>query len=424
MSIYLKNACFIDAVDLSQKTGNIKVTEGINGKYEFIETIPTLNAGDESIDCSGKFVTHAFACGHHHVYSALARGMGAPKKNPENFYEVLQYVWWTLDKCLDEDSIRASAYATAIACAKNGVSFVIDHHASPFAVENSLDIIAESFDKVGVSHLLCYEITDRDGLDIAQKGLEETERYMKKRQALVGLHASFTVSDETLKSAVSLARQYNSGIHVHVAEDKYDQKHCNETYEMSVVERFHKLGALDFSKTILGHCLHISEHERSLIHDSKAWVVQNMESNQNNKVGFFNSEGLGNRIMLGTDGMHSNMLQSVKAAFFCGQNFDNIGYDSAYKRFRNVHDYLAQNNFEGDNPNNLVILDYDTPTPLTQDNFYGHFLFGFDARQVLHVISDGKLIVKDRNVTTVNEPEILDYCKTEAKKLWERMKKI
>jgi cytosine/adenosine deaminase-related metal-dependent hydrolase len=424
MSIYLKNACFIDSNTLSFKTGHMKITEGTEGKYEFISSLPEMKQGDECIDCSGKYVTRSFACGHHHVYSALARGMGAPKKNPENFYEVLEYIWWTLDKCLDADSIKASALTTAIACAKNGVTFVIDHHASPFAVENSLDIIAEAFDKVGVSHLLCYEISDRDGLEIAKKGLEETERYMKTRQALVGLHASFTVSDETLQRAVSLARQYNSGIHVHVAEDKYDQKSCEEMYKMRVVERLHKHGALDFSKTILGHCLHVSDHERSLIHDSKAWVVQNMESNQNNKVGFFNSEGLGNRIMLGTDGMHSNMLQSVKAAFFCGQNFDTIGYDSAYQRFRNVHEYAAQNKFEGDGLNNLVILDYDTPTPLTQDNFYGHFLFGFDARQVLHVISNGKLIVKDRNITTVNEAEILDFSKEQAVKLWARMKKI
>lgn len=424
MTLYLKNACFIDAVDLSQRTGNIKITEGNKGGYEFINEIPALNATDEMIDCTGKFVTRSFACGHHHVYSALARGMGTPKKNPENFYEVLEYIWWTLDKCLDEDSIRASALTTAMACAKNGVTFAIDHHASPFAVENSLEIIAEAFDKVGVSHLLCYEITDRDGMEIAKKGLEETARYMAKRQALVGLHASFTVSDETLDNAVSLAKQNNSGVHVHVAEDKYDQKHCEETFKMRVVERLQKHGALDFSKTILGHCLHINDKERALIHDSKAWIVQNMESNQNNRVGFFNSEGLGNRIMLGTDGMHSNMLQSAKAAFFCGQNFDTIGYDTAYKRFRNVHEYLAQNNFEGDGPNNLVILDYDTPTPLTRDNFYGHFLFGFDARQVLHVISNGKLVVKDRNITTVNEPEILDFSKEQAVKLWERMRKI
>ena len=119
-------------------------------------------------------MTKSFAVGHHHVYSALARGMGAPKKNPENFVEILEYIWWTLDKCLDEEMIEYSALTTAIACAKAGSTFVIDHHASPFAVKNSMEIIGKAFDKVGVSHLLCYEISDRDGLEIAEQGLEET----------------------------------------------------------------------------------------------------------------------------------------------------------------------------------------------------------------------------------------------------------
>ena len=141
----------------------------------------------------------------------------------------------------------------------------------------------------------------------------------------------------------------------------------------------------------------------------------------NNRVGFFNSKGR-NRIILAQTVCIAICCRASR--FFCGQNFDSIGYDSAYKRFRNVHDYVAQNNYKGDGPNNLVVLDYDTPTPLTKDNFYGHFLFGFDARQVLHVISDGKLIVKDRNITTVNEAEILEFSKEQAVKLWERMKKI
>ncbi|NTW32779.1 MAG: amidohydrolase family protein [Bacteroidetes bacterium] len=423
MAIYLKNATYIDWNTLQFVNTSIKVNKGINGGLEFISQIPA-DSTDEVIDCKGKFVTKSFACGHHHVYSALSRGMGAPKKSPANFYEVLKYIWWTLDKCLDKDSIEASALTTAIASAKNGVTYVIDHHASPFAIDGSLEIIAKAFDKVGVGHLLCYEISDRDGIDIAWKGLEETENYLQKRPGLVGLHASFTVSDDTLEKAVSLSDKYDSGLHIHVAEDKYDQEYCMKNYNQRVVERLNDAGVLRFSKTILGHCLHLEANEKELVRESEAWVVQNSESNLNNNVGYFNSRGLNStNIMLGTDGMHSDMIRSAKSAFYVGQGFDSIDYPGFYNRFRNVHKYLSKNNFAGDGDNNLVVLDYDTPTEINQNNFLGHFLFGIESKHVQHVISQGNLIVKDKKVTTVNEAEILEFSKEQGKKLWERMKK-
>ncbi|MBK9358584.1 MAG: amidohydrolase family protein [Bacteroidales bacterium] len=421
MSILLTNATYIHPTTLEFTLTNILVHEGFQGEIEFLNYIPE-KSNYTIIDCRGKYITHSFANGHHHVYSALARGMGAPKKNPENFPEILEYIWWTLDKALDLDMIRSSALVTAMACAKSGVTFAIDHHASPFAVKGSLETIAQAFDEVGVGHLLCYEISDRDGLSIAQQGLEETASYLSGRQGLVGLHASFTVGKETLKQAVDLARETNSGIHIHVAEDLSDEMHSLQTYNERVVNRLINAGALDFPKTILGHCLHLDEEERRLVAGSPAWIVQNMESNLNNSVGFFNSEGLGERIMLGTDGMHSDMLRSAKSAFFAGHNFDNIGYPETYRRFRNVHNYLQSGNFRGDGDNNLVVLDYDTPTPFNSSNFLGHFLFGIEARHVLHVISDGKLIVENGNITTVDETGILKEARIQAERLWKRMR--
>lgn len=418
--LYLKNATFIDYESLEFRKINIKVNEGANGGIEFIDEIPE---NSEFIDAEGKIVTKSFACGHHHAYSALARGMGAPKKTPENFYEILKYIWWTLDKSLDKDMIEASALATAIASAKAGVTYVIDHHASPNFVNSSLETIAKAFDKVGVSHLLCYEISDRDGMEIAEEGLQETENYLKNGQALVGLHASFTVGDESLRKAVDLANKYNSGIHVHAAEDVYDQTFTKEKYGKSVIERFNDAGVLDFDKSILGHCLHLSDNERNILSNSKAWVAENIESNMNNNVGYFNASGFEDRVILGTDGMHSDMLRSAKSAFYVGQKYDTIDYPSAYFRFRNVHNYLKKNSFSGDSSNNLVILDYPSPTPINSDNFLGHFIFGLESNNVRHVISSGKLIVKDYIVQTVNENEVWEFTKKEATKLWDKMAK-
>jgi putative selenium metabolism protein SsnA len=419
--ILLKNGTFINWLTLEFTQTDILVGEGPDGGVNFIpENIP-IRDKTQVIDCTGRFITKSFANAHHHVYSALARGMPAPRKSPENFPEILQYVWWNLDKALDLEMIRSSALVTAMACAKNGVTFVIDHHASPFAVAGSLEIIAQAFDEVGVGHLLCYEISDRDGLEIAREGLSETKDYLQRRQGLVGLHASFTVGDDTLKKAVELAVQTGSGIHIHVAEDKSDQQDSLKKYHQRVVQRLHGAGALQFSKTILAHCLHVDESERKLIEESSAWVVQNMESNMNNAVGFFNSDGLGNKIMFGTDGMHSDMLRSAKAAFFAGHNFDAINYGETYRRFRNAHHYLQKNRFTGDGDNNLVVLDYDSPTPVNSDNFQGHFLFGIESRHVRHVISDGKLIVENFKMVNVDENQILLSSGHQAQRLWSRM---
>ncbi|MCP4154207.1 MAG: amidohydrolase family protein [bacterium] len=419
MPVYLKNAVYVEWETLEFKKTPIGIGEGPQGKLEFAEGD---SGKDEVIDCKGKLVMKSFGCGHHHIYSALARGMGAPKGNITSFHEVLQYIWWTLDKCLDLEMIEASALSTALYCAKNGVTFVIDHHASPLAVENSLDTIAKAFDKVGVSHLLCYELSDRDGRESCHQGLAETENYLKKgKQGLVGLHASFTVSENLLEKAVSLAKKYNSGIHVHTAEDKVDVDIALKHYSKRVVTRFKDAGVLEFKKTILAHCLHLHEEERKLLSDSEVFVVENMESNLNNNVGLFNSRGMGNNIMLGTDGMHSDMLRSAKAAYLVGQGTERISPEGIYKRFRNVHRYIEKNGYAGDGENNLVILNYDTPTEINKNNFLGHFVYGIDSTHVESVISDGRLIVKEGKALLVDENEILKKSAEMGKKLWQAM---
>ncbi len=424
MALLLTNATFIHWETLEFTNTNIVADEGLKGDVKFYQNLFDIpnRKNLTTIDCTGKYVCKSFAVGHHHVYSALSRGMGAPAKNPENFYEILQYVWWALDKSLDREMIEASALATAMACARAGSTFVIDHHASPNVIKGSLEIIAKAFDRVGVSHLLCYEITDRDGEEKAGLGLEETDDYLSTNQGLVGLHASFTVGNDTMKRAADLMQKHNSGVHIHVAEDEYDEHACLETHHKWVVDRLNEYGLLESSKSILAHCLHLDQYEKDQVRNSQAWVVENIESNLNNNVGYFNGKDLGDRIFLGTDGMHSDMIRSAQSAFFVGQRHDNIDFASAYRRFRNVHRYLSQNSFSGDAENNLVILDYDTPTDFNADNFLGHFIFGLSSQHVRHVISNGKLIVKDRELLTVNEEEVLEFTREQSKKLWKRMK--
>lgn len=424
MAIYLKNAKFIDWQTLEFRQTHIQVSEGPLGSMAFLEKMPEANelgTDDEILDCTGKWVTKSFGNAHHHVYSALARGMPAPPKQPSNFYEILKYVWWRLDKALDLDMIEASALATATACAKNGVTFVVDHHSSPSSVEGSLETIAKAFDRVGVSHLLCYELSDRDGVAARERGLGETENYLKSgRSGLVGLHASFTVGQELLTRAVDLAEKYGQGIHVHVAEDPIDEELTVKKFGKRVLERFQEAGVLDFTRTILSHGLYLNHAEREIFRRSPAFLVQNTESNLNNAVGIFRAEGLGDRILLGTDGMHSDMLRSAKISYFVGQQ-EGVNSAEIYARFRKIHEYAKENGLSGDGENNLVVLNYDSPTEMNSENFLSHFIYGIESRHVESVISSGKLIFHKREMRTIDEEDVLEFAREQGKRLWEKL---
>jgi cytosine/adenosine deaminase-related metal-dependent hydrolase len=417
MSIYIKNTSFINWKTHEIFYGNLRIDEGKKTGVEFVDSCPA-----DAYDGRGKIVTKAFACAHHHAYSALARGMPPPKKQPQNFKQILEFVWWQLDKCLDPEMIRASALVTALACIENGVTYIIDHHASPFAVENSLEIIAEAFDKVGVNHLLCYELSDRDGEKSREQGLAETERYLSKHDGLVGLHASFTVSDGLLKSAVDLAEKYDSGIHIHVAEDKVDQQCCIQEHQCRVLERLDNYGALDFSKTILAHCIHLNDKERQLLADSNAWIAVNTESNLNNNVGLFMNKGdLERKVLLGTDGMHSDMIRSAQVNYFVHIAKDKLTPHVSYLRLRRAHQYLHSNNFKGDSDNNLVVLNYTPPTPVSQENWLGHFFYGLQSGDVDGVISNGRWVLKDRHLVNIDKNDILRFAREQSKRLWEKL---
>lgn len=420
MSILLQNGTWVDPDTLNFVPCDIRVYPGNEGNVEFSPTLDPLS-GETVIECRGKYITASFICGHHHAYSALALGMGAPRKIPENFTEILQYIWWNLDTCLDPEMIEVSGLLTAAQCLKNGTTFIIDHHASPSSIWGSLNILAGAFEKLGASHLLCYEITDRGGEQKARQGLEETASYLSNHQGLVGLHASFTVGDTTLNQAVQLASQFNSGIHIHVAEAPDDQVHAEKTYHTTVVERLHKAGVLDFSKSILAHGLHLTATERTLIAQSPCWMVQNTESNQNNRVGTFSHQGLGKNVLIGTDGMHSNMIRSAQSAYFGQHPTDNLSYADIYQQFRNAALYLKENKIKGYGSNHLVVLDYNHPTAFDQSNFYGHFIFGWDASMVEHVIASGNLVVHHRKLTRIDENQLLEKSRNLSRKLWKKM---
>lgn len=418
MSIYLRDVTFYDWRTGALNQVNLVVEGGPRGQLRATSAPP---AADMTVrDCRGKLACEGLTCGHHHIYSALARGMPAPARAPRDFAEILALVWWRLDRSLDLEMVRASALAAGIDCLRCGVTRVIDHHASPAAIAGSLGMIAGALEEVGLSHLLCYELSDRDGAAAARAGLAETADYLATgRPGLVGLHASFTVGDELLAAAVALAAQHGVGLHLHVAEGAVDQQRCLAEHGRRVIERLADFGVLDRPGTLLVHCLHLSPAERALVRRSGAWVAHNPESNQNNAVGSFSWAGLDPaRVLIGTDGMHSDVLRSARAAFFAGQAAGGFDPALAWQALWNNQRYLERHHPHAARRNDVVLYNYAPPTPLCADNLLGHAFFGLDARHVETVIAGGRVVLDAGRLTELDETATMEYCRQQARRLW------
>lgn len=426
--LIIQNITWIDPDDGTMYYGNMRVEEGPFGKIEWLNAETANEAAKEHtlFDAKGLIATRAFAVGHHHIYSALSRGMPPAKAPIHTFLEILQHIWWRLDKGLDEEMVQASALAAAIQAARSGTSFIIDHHSAPFTLRangaSCLETIAQAFEKVGLGHLLCYELSCRDGQEVVKNGLADTEHYLASgRKGHVGLHASFTVDDTLLNKASALAKKYGTGLHIHVAEDKYDEEHCRSHYGMSILERLQKTGMLETPQTLLGHCVHINEKERAILAQYPCFVVQCTESNLNNNVGLGNYANLPH-VMLGTDGMHGNMLRSAQYAFFCqGMAEGNSSTTAIRKRLRATHTHIAAHNAPGDSPNNIVFLEYPSPTPIKSENTDGHFFFGMQTDDVHSLICQGKFVIKNKKFQTIDESAALGFAREQATRLWAKL---
>ena len=243
--------------------------------------------------------TPGLVCAHHHLYSALARGMPAPPRTPSGFVEILEMVWWRLDRALDLESIRWSAMLGALEALERGCTAVIDHHESPEAIEGSLTVIADACAEVGVRVNCAYGVTDRHGADGALQGLAENERFLRDGgRGMVGVHAAFTCTDGTLEAAAGLAAEMGVGVHVHVAEGPGDA---------DAVDRLRDLAADDW---MLVHGVHLPDD-----HGLAGTMVHNPRSNMNNAVGYARPARFANPVALGSDGIGADMLDEFRLAY-------------------------------------------------------------------------------------------------------------
>jgi putative selenium metabolism protein SsnA len=400
-----------------------------------IAAVGTAPAAAARRDCSGTLIIPGNVCAHHHLYSALARGMPYELEPPANFLQILQRVWWRLDRALDEPAIRLSALRGGLDALLAGTTTIVDHHASPNAIDGSLDIIAAALEELGLRSILCYEVTDRDGPARAAAGIAENLRFLRATRPLargmMGAHASFTLSDETLAGCVEGAAGAGTGIHIHVAEDAADERDSLARSGMRVVQRLAAAGALG-GASLLAHCVHVDGAELALIGAAGATVVTNPRSNMNNSVGYASAGGGQRpalRPALGTDGIDGDMFTESRAGFFRAKEADlSASPDwpltrlAASARFAGLgYGEPLLGTLAPGAPADVTVLEYPAPTPLTTANLAGHWSFGLSPRQVRDVYVAGELVVADRRSTRVDEAKLAAETAAGAGRLWNRL---
>lgn len=400
---------------------------------------PALAVDAPTLDCNGCLLIPGNVNAHAHAYSALARGMPYSLAPPATFLEILQRVWWRLDRALDGPMIRASALVAGREALLAGTTTLVDHHASPNSIDGSLHLIAEAFGELGLRSVLAYEVTDRDGPERSAAGLEENARFLRRcaegsyplARGMVGAHASFTLGDETLAACAALAGRTGSGMHIHVAEDAVDEADAVARTGGRVVQRLAAAGALD-ELALLAHGVHLDPGEAELVRFARAAVAHNPRSNMNNGVGRTPLGWLGDRVALGTDGIGGDLFEESRTAFLRRREEElGTGPDWALARLavgatlpgRAFADPLL-GRLEPGAPADLVVLDYSAPTPLDAATLAGHWIFGLASSSVRDVIVDGELVVRDRRLTRVDDSELIAVANEQTARLWARLEEI
>ncbi len=421
---------------------SILINDGVITKIDKKDTLTSEFPNEEILDAKGQYVMPGLICAHTHFYGAYSRGLAIPGDSPSAFPEILSNLWWSLDKALDEKSVAASANVCVIDAIRHGNTTLFDHHASPNVISDSLDIISEVVDQTGVRASLCYEVTDRDGEDKANEGIKENIRFLKRiadgnnlngrLTASFGLHASLTLSDDTLEKSVGRA-PVDTGFHIHVAEHIVDEYDSIKKSGKRVVDRLDGLNLLN-EKSIVAHAVHVDAREIDILAKTKTWVTHQPRSNMNNAVGIGNIESMmraGVKVCLGNDGFSNTMWDEWKTTYLVHKlvNLDPRrmgGYDVVEMGiYQNAA--LASQQFNlpvgtispGAHAD-IIFVDYHPFTEITPGNLPWHILFGMQHSMVTMTMVAGKVLMKNRDLVELDEEKIFNDAYQLYKGVWER----
>lgn len=399
---------------------------------------------DKVINGKNRTVMSGNVCGHHHYYSGLSRGMLISAGPQTDFIQVLKEWWWRLDRGLQEESCYYSSLICSIEAIEAGTTAVIDHHASPSYIEGSLSTIAKGMKETGLRGITCYEVTDRNGgMKEVEEGVRENVRFAKECdddkkknganalcEAMIGGHAPFTIPDDGLKLMSKACKQTKRGMHLHIAEDKYDVVYSHHHYNKDIVKRLEDFDLLN-SNTLLVHGLHLSDEEAEIINKHKCFFAHNPRSNMNNHVGYCRVLPKVDNLILGTDGCGGNMFEEIKIGFFKHKDDGGPWWPADYLRALTRANKLLEiyygrkfGRVEKGYVADLVIYNYQNPTPLVKENVPGHFVWGMSSNAVESVIVNGVLRMENHVLVGIDKEKIFQKAAKCAAKLWKVVDKI
>lgn len=396
----------------------------------------------EFIDAKGSIIMPAFINVHEHIYSAMARGFSINGYNPKGFLEILDGMWWTIDRNLTLEQTKQSAIATYIESIKNGVTTIFDHHASFGHIEGSLFAIEEASKEMGIRSCLCYEVSDRDGKTKSKASVKENIdfiNHVKKDntdmiKAMMGMHASFTISDKTMELCAKEIPE-DIGYHIHVAEGIEDLHLCLKEHSKRIVDRLYDWNILG-PKTLLVHCIYINSHEMELIKDTDTMTAHNPESNMGNACGCPPTMELVHKGILtglGTDGYTHDMIESYKVAnvlhkhHLCNPNaawaeLPQMLFENNAK-IANRYFKTPLGKLKSGAAADIIIIDYNNLTELNENNINGHILFGMNGGLVNTTICNGNILMRNRKLTKIDEEAAYSKIREESSKLWKKINK-
>ena len=442
MAILIKNATLLALDNENQviKNGAIILNQDKIQKIGSSNILEKEHSYDQVLDADGRVVMPGMICGHMHFYSAFATGMPLPPF-PKGFVNVLQNLWWKLDKALLKEDVYYSALQGYIEAVRSGTTTVIDHHASPNYITGSLDEIEKAGRELGVRSNLCYEVTNRNSDDEAITGLKENERFLRKVQqdnndlmsGLVGLHASFTVSDNTLESTQKLVEKYQTGIHIHVAEGKADMDHAQKNFNKTVTKRLNDYNLLN-DKSILAHCIHIKDSDLPILKQSNVNIVHQPRSNMNNAVGTLDIFKLlknGISFGMGTDGMSADMKAELLVTPLIHKHVhqDNtVAFTESFNSLFKTNPKIVKSvvgvntgSLEVGKKADLLITNYYPKTPISHENVMGHIMFGVINNTIDTTIIDGKIRMKEGKILNIDFAKVSEQSVNHAQDVWNRI---
>lgn len=392
---------------------------------------------DKVIDGSNKTVINGNVCSHHHYYSGLSRGMLISAGPQNDFIQVLKEWWWRLDRGLDEEAVYYSSLICSLDAIAAGTTTCIDHHASPAFIAGSLDAIAKGMEEVGVRGTTCYEVTDRNfGMQEVKDGVKENLRFAKASKknplvrGMIGGHAPFTIPDEGLAMMGQAMVDSGAGLHLHVAEDRYDVTQSHHHYSMDIVDRLEKFGLLT-DNSLLVHGLYLNEAEIEKLNSYGCFFAHNSRSNMNNHVGYCTNLQKVKNLVIGTDGCGGNMFEELKLAFFKHKDEGGSWWPGDFVTALARGNALVERYFDGKFGRveagykaDLTILNYAAPTPLVADNSSAHFVWGMSSNAVESVIVNGKLVMENRQFPGLDVPAIYAKAAEVAQRVWKKVDTI